>query len=111
MATRVSFPLSVRSMRYASPILGMVMTSMNPTGALGFLTALPSTNISRFPMILLASLAVSHTPTMSLRTVTAGMESSMLWAPADCLVTQMFTFLFRGQDLGAASLFMWSLIL
>ena len=84
---------------------------MNPTGALGFLTALPSTNISRFPMILLASLAVSQAPIMSLRTVTAAMESSMECAPALCLAMKTLAFLFRGQVLGAASLFMWSLIL
>ena len=110
MGTRASFPLSVMSMRYARPILGTVMTSMNPTGILGFLTAFPSTKNSLFPMILLASLAVSQTPTMSLRTVTAAMEPSTGCAPALCLAMKTLAFLLRGQVLGAASLFMWSLI-
>ncbi len=89
----------------------MLIASMNPTGALGSLTALPFTNSSRFPMIFLASLAVSHASIMSLRTVTAAMESSMGCAPAVCFAMKTLTFLFRGHDLGAANLFMWSLIL
>ena len=86
-------------------------TSMIPTGALTLLTGFPSTRRSRFPTILLASLDVSQTLRMSLSMRAAGTDSSTECDPGRCFVVNTFSFLLRGQDLGAANLFMWSLIL